>query len=98
MARVTFRSEVFSEGDYKLVTRAQMAALIEKLERDPSVGKPLVRDLAGLRSTRCGGVENRAVYRILDEGGTDEVAEVIAIERRRDDEVYNEAAKRWTAL
>lgn len=54
-------------------------------------GKPLERQLKGCRSIRPDGVTNRIVYRLLEEG---DLVEIIAIGRRRDDEVYSVASGR----
>ena len=60
-------------------------------EREPEAGKPLVRELAGCRSIRIGGSENRLVYRYHRDA---ELVEMIAIERRRGGEAYEVAAQR----
>jgi mRNA-degrading endonuclease RelE of RelBE toxin-antitoxin system len=88
--RVSIRFEVIDEGELDLVPRGALKAAIRRIRDDPECGKPLTRALAGCRSVRVGGSENRLVYRVL----APDLVEVIGIGRRRDDEVYDEAATR----
>jgi mRNA-degrading endonuclease RelE of RelBE toxin-antitoxin system len=90
---VVFWSEVITEGDISLVQKSKLRAAVDDLARNPEVGKPLVGPLMGCRRIRVGGSENRLVYRILEEQSK---VEVIAIGRRRDDQVYKTATKRMT--
>ncbi len=89
MARVVIRREVWEEGELDLVPRAKLKEALRELEQDPESGKPLGRELKGCWSIRIGGSENRLVYRI---DGDD--VEVLAIGRRRDEEVYDVAKQR----
>jgi mRNA-degrading endonuclease RelE of RelBE toxin-antitoxin system len=91
MARVAFRVELVDAREHLLVPKHQLRKTVERLERDPEAGKPLVRDLAGCRSVRVGGSLNRLVYRYHRES---DLIEVIAIERRRDSEAYDVASRR----
>lgn len=86
--RVTFRAEIQETEEFENVPRAKLKATVRRLRRDPEAGKPLERELAGCRSIRPDGVTNRVVYQILEDGA---LVEIIAIGRRRDDEVYNVA-------
>ncbi|MDQ3632702.1 MAG: type II toxin-antitoxin system RelE/ParE family toxin [Actinomycetota bacterium] len=73
------------------VSAARFKELCRRLEREPTFGKPLSRELAGLRKARLGGSENRLVYRY------DEVSDhvlVIAVGRRRDSEIYDRVGNR----
>ena len=91
MAHVAFRAELVDEGEHLLVPKNQLRKAVARLEREPEAGKPLVRELAGCRSIRVGGSENRLVYRYHPEA---DLVEVIAIERRRDGAAYDVAAQR----
>lgn len=84
--------ELVEAGEHLLVDKAQLRRAVARLEGDPEVGKPLVKELAGCRS-RVGGSENRLVYRYHREG---DLVEVIAIERRRDDAAYDVAVGRMS--
>lgn len=75
------------------MAKAQLRRAAARLESDPEVGKPLVRELAGCRSIRVGGSENGLVYRYHREG---DLVEVIAIERRRDDAAFDVAVGRMS--
>jgi mRNA-degrading endonuclease RelE of RelBE toxin-antitoxin system len=90
VARVLVRLEVIEAGELHLVDEQQLKKALRRVRDNPQAGKPLVRELAGCRSIRVGG-ENRLVYR--HDQKKDEV-EVLAIERRRDDEAYELARKR----
>lgn len=95
MARVIFRSEVVISGEIRYVSHGQLAEAVRQLERDPTAGKPLTRELFGLRSLRVGGSENRLVYRHhLHADPAQQQVEILAIGRRRDDEVYGIATGR----
>ena len=91
MPRVAFRVELVEAGEQLLVAKGQLRRAVARLESDPEVGKPLVRELAGCRSIRVGGSENRLVYRYHREA---DLVEVLATERRRDGEAYDVAARR----
>lgn len=91
MARVVIRLEVIEEGELDLVPKEQLKKALRRVRDEPTAGKPLLRELAGCRSIRVGGAENRLIYRY--DAANDQV-EVIAIERRRDDEAYDRAQKR----
>lgn len=78
-------------GELDLVPRAQLVQALRSLRDNPNRGKPLVRELAGCRSIRVGGSENRLVYRYDAHADT---VEVIAIERRCDDQAYTRAQSR----
>jgi mRNA-degrading endonuclease RelE of RelBE toxin-antitoxin system len=91
MTRVVFRSEVIEEHELELVPRAKLVETVRRLERTPEVGKPLRRELAGYQSIHIAGVENRLVYKHHLDG---DLVEVIAIERRRENEVYDTAVRR----
>ncbi len=90
MARVTIRREVWERGKLELVPRSQLKQALRGLERDPAKGKPLGRNLKGCRSIRIGGSENRLVYRLLE----NDVVEVLAIGRRRDQDAHQIAELR----
>lgn len=91
MAAVAFRSEVVENDELALVSRADLVEVVRDLKRNPERGKLLRRGLMGLRSVRVGGSENRLVYEYVKD---EDRVEVIAIGRRRDDEVYNTAEGR----
>ena len=91
MARVTFRQELVEAREHELVSRDQLRAARRRLEESPEAGKPLKRELAGCRSIRVGGSENRLVYRYHRDA---DLVEVLAIERRRAEEAYAVAAAR----
>jgi ParE-like toxin of type II ParDE toxin-antitoxin system len=82
--------EVYEAGELDEVPRAKLKTALRQLRRNPEAGKPLERALKGCRSIRPDGVTNRIVYRVFADG----VVEVIAIERRRDNKVYDTAARR----
>jgi mRNA-degrading endonuclease RelE of RelBE toxin-antitoxin system len=94
VARVVIRLEAIEAGELKLVSEAHLKKALRRLRDNPTVGKALVDELAGCRSIRVGGVENRIVYRHDIER---DMVEVLAIERRRDDKVYKLAKKRLEA-
>lgn len=73
-----------------MVGKAQLRSALERVRAKPGCGKPLVGTLAGCRSVRVVGSENRLVYRVL----SDSLILVLAVERRRGDTVYNVAATR----
>lgn len=84
-------------SELKIVSPASLKEAVRRLERDPECGKPLGGKLAGCRSIRVEGSENRIVYRVRTKGSngaTDVEVEIIAIGRRRDDAVYDTAEKR----
>lgn len=88
------RPEV-AEDELDFAPRDKLKKAVRRLEDNPEAGKPLQQALAGCRSLRLGGSENRIVYRIRQEASSDEqIVEVIAIGRRRDDEVYATAEGR----
>jgi mRNA-degrading endonuclease RelE of RelBE toxin-antitoxin system len=91
MAELVIRSEVYEAGELELVPRASLVEALRSLRDKPEQGKALRRGLTGLRSIRVGGSENRLVYEYSAD--TDRVV-VIAIGRRRDDEVYDMAERR----
>jgi mRNA-degrading endonuclease RelE of RelBE toxin-antitoxin system len=93
VARVVIRREVVEEGELDLVPPAKLREALRLLEKEPERGKPLKRALAGCRSMRIGGSENRLVYRVLTVS-SEAVVEVLAIERRRESEVYGIAERR----
>jgi mRNA-degrading endonuclease RelE of RelBE toxin-antitoxin system len=95
VARVAYREEVIEAGELDLLPKDVRRKAIRKLRDNPEAGKPLVRELAGCRSLRAQGSENRIVYRYHPD---EDLVEVIAIERRRDNEVYDEAAKRLASV
>jgi mRNA-degrading endonuclease RelE of RelBE toxin-antitoxin system len=94
VAAVAFRSELVYAREHELVSKAQLRAAVRRLEETPEAGKPLLRELAGCRSIRVRGSENRLVYRYHRDA---DLVEVIAIERRRDDDAYNVALLRLDA-
>jgi mRNA-degrading endonuclease RelE of RelBE toxin-antitoxin system len=87
---VVFHEEILETGEYGSVPRDKLRQAVDRIKDNPEAGKPLVRELKGCRSVRVGGSENRLVYRVL---GPD-LVEVLAIERRRDNEVYDLAPRR----
>ena len=91
MAHVAFRAELVEAGEHLIVPKSQLCRAVERLEREPEAGKPLVRELAGCRSIRVGGSENRLVYRYHRDA---DLVEVLAIERRRDGRAYDTAGRR----
>lgn len=91
MARVAYRTELVDAGELDLVSRDQLRKARRRLEEAPETGKPLKRSLVGYRSIRVGGSENRLVYQYHREI---DLVEVVAIERRRDDEAYDVASAR----
>jgi mRNA-degrading endonuclease RelE of RelBE toxin-antitoxin system len=90
VAQVVIRREVWEEGELDSVPRMQLKEALRRLERDSAAGKALGRELKGCRSIRLGGSENRLIYRILE----GDVVEVLAIGRRRDQEVHQVARLR----
>jgi hypothetical protein len=88
--RVAIRQEVIDEGELDLVPPAQLRSALRAIRDDPNKGKPLERALRGCRSVRVAGSENRIVYRVV----APDLIEVLAIARRRDEEVYQLAAGR----
>lgn len=93
MARVASGLELAEAGEHLLVAKAQLRRAVVRLESEPEVGKPLVRELAGCRSIRVEGSENRLVYRYHREA---DLVEVLAIERRRDDAAFDVAVGRMS--
>jgi mRNA-degrading endonuclease RelE of RelBE toxin-antitoxin system len=91
VATVRFAEQVILERELELVRRDQLVAVVRQIRNDPTCGKPLRGPLAGCRSKRIGGSENRIVYHHRVE--EDEVI-ILAIGRRRDDAVYDTAARR----
>jgi mRNA-degrading endonuclease RelE of RelBE toxin-antitoxin system len=89
MALVTIREEAYSAGELELIPAGILKVALRKLRDRPDAGKPLERVLKGCRSLRVG--DGRIVYRHYLE--RDEV-QVIAIGRRREDEVYASAEGR----
>jgi hypothetical protein len=82
------------------VPRAKLKAATRRLRDDPECGKPLGGELRGCRSIRIEG-ENRLVYRArtrTEQVGKQKrkrtVVEVIAVSRRKDDDVYKRAERR----
>jgi Txe/YoeB family toxin of Txe-Axe toxin-antitoxin module len=65
---------------------------MRRIKADPECGKPLGGLLKGCRSVRVEG-DKRLVYRQGEINGR-EVVEIIAIDQRRDNEVYDSAEKR----
>jgi Txe/YoeB family toxin of Txe-Axe toxin-antitoxin module len=57
------RREVVEE-ELDIVPRDKLKSTLRELERNPNGGKPLSRALAGCRSVRIVGSENRLVYRV----------------------------------
>lgn len=95
MARVVIRREVIEEGELDLVPTAKLREALRLLEREPERGKPLRRALTGCRSLRIGGSENRIVYRVISvTASSEEIIEILAIERRRESEAYDTAERR----
>jgi mRNA-degrading endonuclease RelE of RelBE toxin-antitoxin system len=82
------------EDELDFAPRAQLKATLRALERDPLAGKPLSRALAGCRSVRIGGSENRLVYRVRGTDPETALVEVLAIGKRRESEAYNVAVTR----
>ena len=78
-----FGADVVLNNEHQLLNKAQQRALIERLESNPTGGKPLRGSLKGCYRHRIGDL--RAVY-FIDEHA--EAVVVFAIARRRDDEVY----------
>lgn len=91
MTRIAYREELIEAGELNLLPKDVRRKAVRKLRDNPEAGKPLRRALAGCRSIRAQGSENRIVYRHVPE---EDLIEIIAIERRRDNEVYDEATKR----
>lgn len=87
-----FHSEVVTGDEIDFVTRASLKTAVRRLRDNPEVGKPLTRELAGCRSIRVEGSENRLVYRLVGD-----TVQIIAIGRRRDDAVYETATGRLDA-
>jgi mRNA-degrading endonuclease RelE of RelBE toxin-antitoxin system len=95
VARVVIRREVIEEGELDLVPTAKLREALRLLEREPERGKPLRRALTGCRSIRIGGSENRLVYRVISvTASSEEIIEILAIERRRESEAYDTAERR----
>lgn len=90
MARVAYRRELVEAGELDL-SKEHLRQARRRLEENPEAGKVLRRQLAGYRSIRVGGSENRLVYRYHRDA---DLVEVIAIERRRDNEAYDVATQR----
>lgn len=83
------RREAIENGELGLVPQAKLKEALRSLADDPERGKVLTRGLAGCRSIRIEGSENRLVYRQAGD-----IVEVLAIGRRRDSEVYEAAENR----
>ena len=92
---MVIRREVIEEGELDLVPTAKLREALRLLEREPERGKPLRRVLTGCRSIRIGGSENRIVYRVISvTASSEEIIEILAIERRRESEAYDTAERR----
>jgi mRNA-degrading endonuclease RelE of RelBE toxin-antitoxin system len=89
VARVVVHVDAVMSGELREVPAHQLKQAFRRLEIDPTVGKPLVRELKGCRSIRVGGSENRLVYRI-----DGDVVEVLAVGRRREGEIHSTAERR----
>ena len=85
---MVFREEVVDEGELDLVPREDLRRIVRSLRENPERGKPLSGTLVGCRSLHVGS-DNRLVYRLVGE-----MVEIIAIGRRRAEEVYEAAARR----
>lgn len=68
---------------------------MRKIKANPDCGKPLGGIRKGCQSIRVEG-DKRLVYRQVTVEGR-AVVEIIAIDQRRDNEVYDSAEKRITA-
>ena len=86
-----FRREVLDNQEDKLVAKGALREKVRELERNPETGKPLTRALFGCRTVRIG--DCRLVYRVIRHD-TGDMIEIIAIGRRRDDEIYDTAEAR----
>jgi len=90
-----FAEEDFAALDHSLHILALKQ--LRKLERHPSVGKPLGHkfgyDLSGYRSLHFAGKRYRIVYRLDDEARR---VTVVAIGKKAKFEVYRHAAERET--
>lgn len=76
-----------------MIPRAKLKSKLREIEQNPEVGKPLTGPLKGCRRIRVG--DKRIVYRTLvSEDDGEDVYEVIAIGKRRDEEVYGDAQGR----
>jgi len=88
-----FAEEDFGALDHSL--RILALKQLRKLERSPSVGKPLGHkfgfDLSGYRSLYFAGKRYRIVYRLDDKARQ---ATVVAIGKKAKFEVYRHAAER----
>lgn len=79
---------MIDEGELELLgSIGDRRKIIRSLRDNPERGKPLTGALVGCRRIRVG--DNRLVYRV-----TGDLIEVIAIGRRRADEVYQTASGR----
>ena len=74
-----------------------VAAKIEMIQRNPEVGEPLRGPLAGFRKLAVRNRSLRIIWRVTwEDDGTAivDIAEVWAVGRRRDDEVYRTMNRR----
>lgn len=74
-----------------------VAAKIEMIERNPEVGQPLRGVLAGFRKLAVQNRQLRIIWRVTWEDGETaivDIAEIWAVGRRRDDEVYRTMNRR----
>jgi mRNA-degrading endonuclease RelE of RelBE toxin-antitoxin system len=88
---IVIREEAVESGELSSVSVSQLRKALRSLRDEPERGKPLTRALTGCRSIRIGGSENRLVYRYRED--IDQV-EVIAVGRRRANDVYDAATGR----
>jgi len=75
--------------EHKILKRGQQRAMLKALEQAPDKQKPLTGELKGYHRWRTGAL--RVVYKIYP---TRREVEIIAIGKRRDDEIYIIARKR----
>lgn len=88
---VVFRFEVLLEGDVQHVQKSKLRSVIEALQANPGVGKPLTGALMGYLSTRIGGSESLNIYHVNE---ATKIVEVIAMGQRKDSAVYDTATSR----
>jgi mRNA-degrading endonuclease RelE of RelBE toxin-antitoxin system len=88
---VTVRQEALDSGELNNAPEEKIKQAFRLLRDDPERGKPLRRRLTGCRSLRIGGSENRLVYRYHRDV---DLVEILALERRRDDQAYATAESR----
>lgn len=79
--------------DLRGKVNAQLKAAVRKLRDNPDCGKILGGALKGCQSLRIEDSEKRVVYRQVESAGRT-VVEIIAIDNRRDNEVYDSAEQR----